>query len=105
VTHSFLDRYLLGEHEQVWAELTALGSAIQDEPLYGAALVVAHETMRRVRRNIEMLIPRLRRLGYEFGHAWAVKDARVSPAEAQEWERKHPVYKNRARKPRLSSRG
>jgi len=93
MTHSFLERYQSGEHEQVWAELTALGPAIQDQTFYSDAQAVAHETMRRVRHNIETLIPRLRDLGYEFGYAWALKDARVSLAEAQEWERKYPIYR------------
>ncbi len=86
---SFLERYLSGEHEQVWAELTTLGSAVGDEPLYSDALAVAHETMRRVRRNIETLIPRLRQRGYEFGYAWAT---RVSPAEKVEMEQDEPVF-------------
>lgn len=87
---SFLERYLSGEHEQVWAELTTLGSAIGDKPLYSDVIAVAHETMRRVRRNIETLIPRLRQLGYEFGYAWAAKDGRID--DAQELEQRYPVY-------------
>jgi hypothetical protein len=54
----YLERYLVGEHEQVWAELVALGEAVRDEPVYSDALVVARETMRRARWNIETLIPR-----------------------------------------------
>lgn len=64
---SFLSRYLDGEHEQVWAELLALGEQVREEPLYSDALAVACETMRRVRYNIELLIPRLTELGYQFG--------------------------------------
>ncbi|HEX6776681.1 MAG TPA: hypothetical protein VF099_00695 [Ktedonobacterales bacterium] len=64
---SFLSRYLDGEHEQVWAELLALGNQVREEPLYSDALAVAQETMRRVRYNIELLIPRLSELGYQFG--------------------------------------
>ncbi|HEX6797035.1 MAG TPA: hypothetical protein VF116_04885 [Ktedonobacterales bacterium] len=64
----YLDRYRAGEHEQVWAELVALGASVRDEPLYSNALAVAHETMRRARHNIEVLIPRLRELGYRFGY-------------------------------------
>jgi hypothetical protein len=88
---SFFERYQSGAHEAVWAELTELGTAIQDEPLHSDALAVAHETMRRVRRNIEILIPRLRQLGYEFGYAWGAKDGRVD--DAQELEQKYPVYR------------
>lgn len=74
----YLDRYLAGEHEQVWAELVALGSAVREEPLYADALAVAHETMRRVRHNIETLIPRLEALGYVFGYGWVQRRSFVS---------------------------
>jgi hypothetical protein len=67
----YLERYLAGEYEQVWDELVALGASVREEPLYGDALAVAHETMRRVRFNIEALVPRLEALGYEFGYRWA----------------------------------
>ena len=68
---SYLERYIAGEHEPVWAELQALGAAVRTEPLYSDALAVAYETMRRVRHNIEILIPRLEASGYEFGYGWA----------------------------------
>ncbi len=60
----FLDQYQSGEHEQVWNELIRLGDQINEKPLFDDALDVAHETMRRVRKNIEMLIPRLCAIGY-----------------------------------------
>ncbi len=63
----YLERYANGEHEQVWAELQAMGPAVRSEPLYGEAREVANETMRRVRRNCERIIERLRSLGYKFG--------------------------------------
>ena len=67
---TFLDRYLQGEHKAVWDELVMMGSAIQAMPLYADALDVAHETMRRARYNIELLIPRLVAVGYQFGYGW-----------------------------------
>lgn len=67
---SYLERYLAGEYEQVWVELEALGEAVREEPLYGDALAVARETMRRVRENLEVLIPRLVTVGYQFGYSW-----------------------------------
>jgi hypothetical protein len=63
----YLSRYLAGEHEQVWSELVALGAAVRDEPHRSAALAVAAETMRRVRRNCESIVARLAELGYAFG--------------------------------------
>jgi hypothetical protein len=68
---SYLERYVAGEYALVWADLQALGAAVRAEPLYSDALAVAHETMRRVRHNIETLIPRLEEFGYEFGYRWA----------------------------------
>src|SRR6266849_6050327 len=66
----YLERYLAGEYELVWDELVALGAEVREEPLYSDALAVARETMRRVRKNLEMLIPRLVTIGYQFGYGW-----------------------------------
>ncbi|MFL5386100.1 MAG: hypothetical protein ACJ8GN_26595 [Longimicrobiaceae bacterium] len=62
-----LERYLNGEHERVWSEFQALGPAVRNEPHLSAARAVGAETMRRVRRNCEMLVDRLRAAGYVFG--------------------------------------
>lgn len=63
----YLSRYRTGEYEQVWNELQALGPAVRKEPRYSAAREVADETMRRVGRNCELIISRLRAMGYKFG--------------------------------------
>jgi hypothetical protein len=63
---TYLERYLNGEHEQVWNELIALGDQVRQEPHYSDALAVARETMQRSRRNIEKLYQRLQDLGYQF---------------------------------------
>jgi hypothetical protein len=70
-TATYLERYLAGEYEPVWAELQRLGAAVREEPVYSDALAVARETMRRVRHNVETLIPRLESAGYTFGYGWA----------------------------------
>src|SRR5262247_3532883 len=64
---NYLERYHNGEYEQVWNELQALGPAVRREPHYSQAREVAAETMRRVRRNCELLVSRLRAVGYVFG--------------------------------------
>jgi hypothetical protein len=64
---NYLERYTHGEFEKVWSELLALGPAVREEPVYSQARQVADETMRRVRRNCEKLVARLRTLGYAFG--------------------------------------
>ncbi len=63
----YLQRYTGGEFEDVWNELLALGPAVRDEPAYSQARQVADETMRRVRRNLERIVARLRTIGYQFG--------------------------------------
>jgi hypothetical protein len=63
---SYLARYEAGEHEAVWQELVALGDRVREAPLRDDARAVAHETMRRVRHNVELLVPRLRAIGFEF---------------------------------------
>lgn len=63
----YLERYVGGDHELVWNELRGLGSAVREEPNAPVAEAVARETMRRVRRNCQLLVDRLTDLGYEFG--------------------------------------
>jgi hypothetical protein len=63
---SLLKRYLTGEHEQVWADLVALGPDVR-QPLYSAdAADVARETMCRVDANVRTLVTRLQTLNYRF---------------------------------------
>jgi hypothetical protein len=64
---SFFNRYIRGEYESVSAELLSLGPKVRDGPIFADAQAVAQETMRRVRKNIEILIPRLKQIGYQFG--------------------------------------
>ena len=60
------NRYVAGEHEQVWAELVALGEAVRLEPHAADALAVAYETMHRVKQNVITVAGRLKQLGYKF---------------------------------------
>jgi hypothetical protein len=66
----FLERYRQSEYQEVWDELDALGVGVRERLVYSEALAVAHETMQRVRHNIEVVISRLEALGYQFGYAW-----------------------------------
>jgi hypothetical protein len=88
----YLERYLAGECKPVWDELLALGAAIRQEPLASEAWAVAQETMRRVRYNIELLIPRLQTLGYRFG------EIPHEYKEDLEWEQKfvkaYPIFQS-----------
>lgn len=79
----FHERYMSGEREQVWSELVALGHQARHAAYFGDAYAVAKEMMRRVRRNVEVLVERLNGLGYEF----ARPEAAYLPPDAAALER------------------
>jgi len=85
---NYLERYLNGEYEQVWKDLQALGPAVRQEPHYSLARQVAAETMRRVQRNCQLLVSRLRSAGYVFGvypdgsHGYYTQGPLVPPSES-----------------------
>ena len=60
---SFLDRYMSGERQRVRGDLVALGHQVRHAAYFGDAYAVAKETMRRVRRNVGVLVERLKGLG------------------------------------------
>jgi hypothetical protein len=64
--NSFFERYRQGDRRQVWRELVALGDQVRAEPILSDAYAVATETMARVRKNLEVLVERLRSMGYKF---------------------------------------
>ena len=89
-TQSYLTRYLAGEHEAVWRELAAMGDGVRDPAVLDDARAVARETMRRVRRNVETVVARLRAMGYRFAEPAQVHEpptpallARLDTLEAQ----------------------
>lgn len=89
---TFLQRYMAGEHQQVWQELLARGEQVREEPLYSDALAVARETMRRARRNIEMLVERLTRVGFQFGpYEWDLPSYAVLREKNPDWQDLHPA--------------
>jgi len=63
---TYYERYLNGDHEGVWKQLQDLGSDVRLEPHFSDACAVAAETMRRVQRNCERIVSRLRSMGYSF---------------------------------------
>lgn len=62
----WFERYQQGFYQEVYDELQAMQQHVFDHAVYPAALLVAQTMMRRVRHNIELLIPRLRTIGYEL---------------------------------------
>ncbi len=61
-----LDRYLAGEHEQVWNELVAVGETALGEDHAPDAVAVAYETMHRVAQNVGTIADRLNGMDYRF---------------------------------------
>lgn len=69
---NWVERYIAGETETVWAEMMAFGPAIRMAEVYGEAMNVARETMRRVKVNAVTVRERLRDIGYKFQQSESV---------------------------------
>lgn len=65
---NYLKRYQKGEYEQVWLELSALGSEIRQKSLYPEVLEGVEETILRVKINIDLLVNTLETLNYIFAY-------------------------------------
>lgn len=63
---SLFERYQQGEHTTVWDELLQFEGDIYQHPQFNDAWMVAQETMRRVRENVETLYQRLLSIDYRF---------------------------------------
>jgi ribosome modulation factor len=63
----YLERFTRGEHVAVWQEIGALDEMSLELDVLEDVNVVAVETMRRVKRNLERITERLRGIGYRFG--------------------------------------
>src|SRR5579859_2746545 len=82
--------YHKGSHQEVYDELLAMQEQIYDPHIYKEALLVTREMMRRVRSNIEALIPRLHQMGYLFrkGGFWDT----FSPEGKARQEIEYPLF-------------
>jgi hypothetical protein len=84
------DRYLGGEHREVWKGLMALGPAVRNDPYAADALAVAYETMHRVEANVRTLVERLTAIGYVFS-AQGVPPALTARANVARFEKEFGV--------------
>lgn len=82
------DQYLKGFHQEVYNELLTMQERIYEPRIYEEALLITKEIMRRVRDNIQLLIPRLREIGYHFGEGFS-----ESPEEEAYWAQAAPIYR------------
>jgi hypothetical protein len=80
-------RYQQGLYQEVYDELLAMREQVFEDSTYEEALLVARTMMKRVRHNIELLIPRLHLMGYHFGEGLS-----ESSEEAAFWEQEAPTY-------------
>lgn len=85
----YLKRYLAGECESVWEDLTSIGATVRTDPIYSDAVAVGRETMRRVRYNLELLIQRLNQLGYQFGKGFT---SGLDSRSAEELKQQAPIF-------------
>ncbi len=84
---TYLERYLNGEHEAVWAELVSLGEGIEDADIYPDALAVTTEIVCRSKQNLETLIERLRTIDYRFMNPHPIAPAPTDPEMIATFER------------------
>ena len=78
-----LKRYKDGKQEEVWQQLLELGQAFQEEPLHAQVKQVVDETMKRVRKNVELLYRRLQEIDFHFDKKtdWWQMDPFVAPPD------------------------
>ncbi len=68
MTKSLFDRYKSGEYQQIWKEMNQYDTiSLLNLEIQKDMLEVIKETMLRVRKNLEILVPRLIHLGFVFG--------------------------------------
>jgi hypothetical protein len=82
---SYVERYREGQREEVWNELSALGALVFEDAVYSDALEVARETMRRARRNVELLIQRLDGRGYRFADSVSTAEDELSTLDTMDF--------------------
>jgi hypothetical protein len=66
MTPDWLARYRAGRRAEVWHELRQLGGAVREVEFRAEAQLVCDEMALRARRNIEVIVERLREDGYRF---------------------------------------
>jgi hypothetical protein len=63
---SWVERYVGGQHESVWAEVVGLGPRASDPDFAADVNALARETMQRALRNVEALTSLLPSIGWRF---------------------------------------
>lgn len=84
---AWIERYLAGEHAEVWAEMTNGGEGLRQDADWADAVAVARETMRRARSNVERLVELLPAAGFEFDRPPGAVHVPPGPTVAADIER------------------
>jgi hypothetical protein len=61
-----INDYRAGKRVETWERLRGLGDAVRNPRRRSGAMDVARETMSRARQNVEVLVERLTKAGYQF---------------------------------------
>ena len=86
----FYEQYQQGFYQEVYKELLSMKEQVFLEPLYEDAFLVVTEIMRRVKFNLDIVIPRLYQLHYRFGeNSWGEKTSE----EKEQEEHFLPIYR------------
>jgi hypothetical protein len=87
---SLYDQYQKGFHQEVYDELLAMQEHIYDPSIYEEGLAITRTIMRKVRFNIEQIIPHLHKMGYLFGKGGFWEN--FSLEEKLQAERDSPIF-------------
>jgi len=93
---NWLTRYRNGERSQVWHELRQLGATIDDPAVVEDAQLVCDEMAARARRNIELIVQRLRHDDYRFHSNDDAQTPEVPFVEATESAGEHADWLQRS---------
>lgn len=63
---NFYQRYQAGDYLNVWNEIRALGAEVRSNTYRDEVSKVVTETANRIRHNVDLLVDRLRKDGYQF---------------------------------------
>jgi hypothetical protein len=99
------ERYQQGFYREVYDELLVMQEQVFEEPVYREAVLVTRAMMSRVRSNIEILIARLKTLGYQFVDGdWEKREPRKSWLTAEQQVEEDELFRIfRAPPPQTSS--
>src|SRR5436309_13808019 len=83
-------QYQAEHYQEVYDELLSMQESIYNADLYEESLLVMRSIMKRVRHNIEQIVPRLHQMGYLFYKAGFWEHFR--PEKKMNLEQEYPIF-------------